>query len=193
VVDQVQRGLAELGGVVGRDRGRHADGDAGGAVGQQVREGAGQDDGLLVLLIVGEAEIDRVLGDAGQKLGRDLRHARLGVAHGGGVIAVDIAEIALAVDERVAHGEPLREAAPARRRSTGRHAGGTCPSPRRRCGRIWQNPGRGSAAEPHGVHDAPVHGLQPVAHIGQRAVHDGRQRIGEIALLERLLQVDRFD
>ncbi len=27
--------------------------------------------------------------------------------------------------------------------------------------------------------------LQPVAHVRQRAVHDGRQRIGEIALFER--------
>ena len=49
------------------------------------------------------------------------------------------------------------------------------------------------AQQPHGMHDAAVHRLQPVAHIGQRAVHDRRQRIGEIALLERLLQVDRFD
>ena len=39
-----------------------------------------------------------------------LGHPRLGVAHGGGVIAVDIAEIALAVDQRIADGEILRQA-----------------------------------------------------------------------------------
>ena len=38
------------------------------------------------------------------------REARLGVAHGGRRVAVDGAEVALAVDERVAHGEGLREA-----------------------------------------------------------------------------------
>ena len=33
-----------------------------------------------------------------------------------------------------------------------------------------------------------MHGFEPVARIGQRAVHDSGQRIGEIALLERLAQ-----
>ena len=42
--------------------------------------------------------------------GGDLGQPRLGVALGGGVIAVDIAEIALAVDERIADGEVLGEA-----------------------------------------------------------------------------------
>src|SRR5690606_32850111 len=41
-LDQVERGAAELGGVVRGDVGRHAHGDAGRAVGEQVREGAGQ-------------------------------------------------------------------------------------------------------------------------------------------------------
>ena len=64
LLDQVERGVAEFGGVVRRDRGRHADRDAGRAVGEQVREGARQDDRLLVLLVVGRAEVDRVLVDA---------------------------------------------------------------------------------------------------------------------------------
>ena len=45
----------------------------------------------------------------------------------------------------------------------------------------------------HRVEQAAVHRLQPVAHIGQRAVHDGRERVGEIALFERILQLDRLD
>ena len=39
-----------------------------------------------------------------------LREARFGVPHGRGRIAVDGAEISLAVDERVAHVEILRQA-----------------------------------------------------------------------------------
>jgi hypothetical protein len=35
--------------------------------------------------------------------------------------------------------------------------------------------------------------LQPVAHIRQGPVHDGRQRVSEVAPLERFLQIDRFD
>jgi len=45
----------------------------------------------------------------------------------------------------------------------------------------------------HGVDDAPMDGLQAIAHIGQRPPHDRRQRIGEVTLLECRLQVDRFD
>ena len=41
---------------------------------------------------------------------RDVGQPRFGVAHGRGVIAVDVAEVALAVDQRVADGEILREA-----------------------------------------------------------------------------------
>ena len=47
--------------------------------------------------------------------------------------------------------------------------------------------------EPHGMHDAAMDRLQSVAHIRQCSVHDGRKRIGEIALLERFLQINRFD
>ena len=36
------------------------------------------------------------------------------------------------------------------------------------------------------IKDAPVDRLEPVARVRQRAMHDGGQRIGEIALLERL-------
>jgi hypothetical protein len=35
-----------------------------------------------------------------------------------------------------------------------------------------------------------VHRLEPIARIGKRAAHDGRERIGEITLLERIPQVD---
>ena len=47
--------------------------------------------------------------------------------------------------------------------------------------------------QPHGVHDAAMDRLQSVAYIRQRPVHDGRQRVSEIAPLERLFEIDRFD
>ena len=95
-----------------------------------------QDDRLALLAVIGRAEIDGVLVDAGQQRLRDLGQPRLGVAHGRGVIAVDVAEIALAFDQRVARGEILRRGAPAPRRPRRRRAGGTCRSRRRRRGRI---------------------------------------------------------
>jgi hypothetical protein len=42
----------------------------------------------------------------------------------------------------------------------------------------------------HAVDDAPMHRLQPVARVRQGALGDGRQGVGEIALLQRLTQVD---
>ena len=109
-LDQMQRRVAELGDVVRRDVGRHADGDARRAVGEQVGEGAGQHHRLAVGAVIGRAEVDRVLVDAVEQQPRDLGHARFGVAHGGGVIAVDVAEIALPVDQRIADREILGEA-----------------------------------------------------------------------------------
>ena len=109
IVDQEQRGVAQLGGVVRRDRGRHADRDALRAVGQQIGKRARQHHRLVLAAVIGRAEIDRVLVDAVDQQPRDLGQARFGVAHGRRVIAVDVAEIALPVDQRIALREILRE------------------------------------------------------------------------------------
>ena len=105
----MQRGVAKLGRVVRRDRGRHADRDALRAVGEQVREAAGQHHRLFAAVVIGRAQLNRVLVDAIQQQPGDVRQPSLGVAHRGRVIAVDIAEIALAVDQRVARREILRQ------------------------------------------------------------------------------------
>ena len=121
---------------------------------------------------------------------RGLGQPRLGIAVGRGIIAVDIAEIALAVDQRVARGKILGEAHQrvvdrlvAVRMEIAHHvADDLCRFLERRAGI--------EAQQPHAVEDAPVHRLEPVARVRQRAMHDGRKRIGEIALLERLAQRD---
>jgi hypothetical protein len=100
--DQMQNGGAQFIGVVRRDAGRHADRNAGRAVGEQVREVGGQDRRLLLAPVVVGAEVYGVLVDTVEQLGGDLGQARLRVAVGGRVIAVDVAEVALAVDQRVA-------------------------------------------------------------------------------------------
>ena len=45
----------------------------------------------------------------------------------------------------------------------------------------------------HRVQDAAMHRLQPIAHIRQRARHDRRQRVGEIALAEGVGEIDVAD
>ena len=117
VVDQRHRGVDDLAQIVRRDVGRHADGDAAGAVDQQVRVLRRQDRGLLAALVVVGPEVDRVLVDVGEQGVGDLGEPGLGVAHGRRRIAVHRAEIALPVDQRQAHAEVLRHADHARHRS----------------------------------------------------------------------------
>ena len=188
--DEIERRVAKLGDVVRRDRGRHADGDALRAVGEQVRHRRGHHDRLFRVARVIVAPVDRVLFDALHQQARDVGQARLGVAVGGGVIAVDVAEIALPFDQRITRGEVLREA----------HKGlvdRLVAVRMERAHDVADDLGafleRGAGIEPedvHAVEDAAMHGLEAVARVGQRPAHDGRERIGEIALFERIAQVD---
>ena len=192
-LDQMQRRVAQLAGIVRRDVGRHADGDAGRAVGEQVGEIAGEHRGLHLAAVVIRAEVDGVLVDAVEELRRDLGEPRLGVAVGGGVIAVDIAEIALAVDQRIADGEVLREAGKRvvdRLIAVGMEVAHGVADDLRAFAKLALR------LEPelaHGVEHAPVHGLQPVAHVGQRPVHDGGERVSEVALLQSIAQIHGLD
>ena len=94
--------VADLAEVVRRDVGGHADGDAVGAVDEQVRELARQDERLAVLAVVVVDEIDRVAVEVVEHLGGDGREPGLGVPVGGGRQAGDGAEVPLPVDEPVA-------------------------------------------------------------------------------------------
>ena len=193
LVEQMAERLAQLARVVGRDAGRHADRDAAGAVGEQIGERRRQHHRLLVAAVVGRPEVDRVLLDAVEQRAGDLGQARLGVAHRGGVIAVDIAEIALAVDQRVTLGELLRQT----------HHGivdrglamGVVLADH-----VADDAGAFLVAavgiEPqleHRVEHAPLDRLEAVAHVGQRARGDGRERVGEIAAAQRVGEGDRLD
>ena len=110
VVDEVAHGVAHLVEVVRRDVGGHAHGDAGRAVDQQVGEARRQHRRLLEAVVEVGHEIDRFFVDVEQHLLGDFGQAALGVTHGGGGVVVHRAEVALSVDERVAHGKVLRHA-----------------------------------------------------------------------------------
>ena len=101
VLDQPDDAVHHLAQVVRRDVGRHADGDAGRAVDQQVRDGRRQDGRLLGGLVVVRDEIDRLLLEVGHHLLGQRLEAGLGVPHGRGRVAVHRAEVALAVHQRV--------------------------------------------------------------------------------------------
>ena len=109
IVDQVAGGLDRLGEVVRGDIGGHADGDALAAVDQQVGEARGQCHGLGERLVVVGLPVDGILLQVAQQLHGGLCQAALGITHGRRAVAVNVAEVTVAVDERRAHGEPLRQ------------------------------------------------------------------------------------
>ena len=181
IVQQDEAGVDQLHGVMGRDGGGHADGDAGGAVGEQIGEARRNDDRLLFLAVIGRAEVDDGLVDAVHQQRRSLGQAALGVAHGRGAIAVDVAEVALAVDQRIALGELLSEADQG---VVDRLVAVGVEGAHHLADDLGALLGRALGVQAHAVHgveQAAVDGLEPVAHVRQGARRNGRQGVGEIA------------
>ena len=109
IFDQRHAGVDDFAEIVRRNVGRHADGDAAGAVDQKVGEFCRQNRGSRLGTIVVGLEIDGVLVDIAEHRERAILVRRASVYRiGGRRIAIDRAEIALAVDQRQAHGEILR-------------------------------------------------------------------------------------
>ena len=52
--------------------------------------------------------------------------------------------------------------------------------------------GRAQAEVVHRHQDAPLRRLEPVAHVGQRPADDDAHRVGEVAVLQLVLDVERL-
>ncbi len=188
LVDQVDRGVDQLGRIMRRDRGRHADRDARGTVGEQVGEQAGHQLRLVILVIVGRTEAGGILVEAYHQVHRDLGQSCLGIAIGCGIIAVDIAEIALPVDQRIAQrerlGEPHHRIIDRRVAMRVIFADDVADDARRfLVGGVRIHP-----QHPHRPQQPAMDRLQPVTDVGQRAGGDRRQRVDEIALRQRAIE-----
>ena len=110
VLEQREARGHDLGQVVRRDVGRHPDRDARRAVDQQIRQPRRQNRRLELLAVVIRGEIDGFLVDVGQHFRGDLLQPALGVAIRRRRVAVDRAEVALTVDQRIAQREVLHHA-----------------------------------------------------------------------------------
>ena len=147
----------------------------------------------MLRAVIGRAKVDRILVNAVDEKAGNLRQPRLGIAHGGRIIAVDITEIALSVDQWITLGEILRQA----------HEGivDSLVTVRMEfaddiaddAGTFLERGTRVKAQLLHGVKQPPVDRLQSIARIRQRPVHDRRKRVSEIALLQRIAQHDLVD
>ena len=193
LVHQSEKTVDHLAEIVRRDVGRHADRDAACAVDEQIGKARRQDDRFGFLVVVVRLEVDGVLVQVLEQRQRDGRKARLGVALRRRRIAIDRAEIALPVDERRAHREVLRHA---HQRVVDRKlavrmilADHVAYGARR----LVVGAVGGEVELAHRIEDAPVHGLQAVANVGQSAAHDHAHRVIEIAAFHFIEDRDGLD
>src|SRR6202167_4996437 len=189
--DQHDRGFNDFFQVVRRNVGGHADGDARGAVDEQAGNPRGQDDGFFFAFIEVGNELDGFFFDVREHFFSDFRKARFGVTHGRGRIAVHGAEVALAVHERVAHVEILREAdegivhgsVTVRMEFAQKFADDL--------GTLAISLRGGEAKLVHAEEDAAVHGLEAVADIGESAADDHAHGVIEGGRLHFRVDINR--
>ena len=162
-------GVDDFAKIMRRNVRRHTDRDAAGTVDEQVRKFRRENGRLLQLTVVVVAKFNGFVIEVVKQKRRDLGETRFRVALRGRRITIDRAEIALTIDEWDAHRKILREPDQriidreiAVRVILAHHFADDA----RRLDVLLV------PVEPHLVHceqDAPVHGLQPVAHVGQGA------------------------
>ncbi len=191
VVHQVERAVDDFPHVVRRDVGGHPHGDARAPVDQEVGESSGENQRLLGGVVEVRPEVDGLLVDVGEHGFGQLGHPALGVPVGGGRVSVDAAEVPLPVDEQVAHVPRLGQThqgvvdggvavGVVLLEHLADHAGALAVLA------VVEQP-----LVLHRVEDAAMHGLQSVAHVGERPTDDDGHRVVEVAPAHLVLDVDR--
>ena len=169
------------------------DRDAGTAVDQQVRDAAREDRRLLGAAVVVVDEVDGLLVDVGEHRHRERREPALRVPHRGGGVVARRAEVALPVDQRVAHrpglGEP-HEGVVDRRVAVRVVVAHDVADD---AGALHVAAVRAEPGVVHRVEDPAVHRLEAVLHQGECAPHDHAHRVVDVGALHLLLDVDRLD
>ena len=151
---------------------------------------AGKHSGLFQTVVIVGSHVHGILVDILEHLHRQLCHTGLGVTVGGRGVAVDGAEVAVAVHQHVALGEILGQA----------HQGvvhrgvtvGVVPAQHSAngVGALAVGLLRPQGVLVHGVEDAPVHRLQAVPHVGQGPLYNDRHGVVQEGLLHLLFQVN---
>ena len=194
VVQQGDQRVADFLEVVRRDVRRHADRDPRHPVDQHVRVLRGEHDRLVGRGCIVGPVVDRLIAQLAQQRLGDRREPALGVTEGGRRIAVDRAEVAVAVDERMPHAERLRHADQriVDRLVAVRVVGLHHLADDRRALDI-PAVGRDVQVVPHRIQDPTLHGLEAVAHVGQGTRRDHAQGVVEVSGARGLGQRDVLD
>ena len=191
IVDHADDAVDHLRQIVRRNIGRHSDGDAVGAVDQQVREAGGKHRRLLQGFIEVRIEIHRILFDAFQHVHGQLLHPGFRIPHGGRAVSVHAAVVALAFHQRIADVEGLRQT------NHGVIHGAVSVGMiftqhvAHQAGALAEGLVRRHAQLVHVVQNPAVYRLQTVPHVRQGPVNDDRHCVGDKALLHLLFQIYR--
>ena len=183
-LEQMHAGARQLAQVVRRDVGRHAHGDAGGPVDQDIGQPRRQQPGFGQRAVEIGHEIGRALIEFGQQRGRVRGQLGLGIAHCRERLGVvGGTPVALPVHQRVAVGEGLRH----------RHHGlvaGRIAVRMELADHVADGPrgflrlGAGGQAQlAHCVDDATLHRLEAVGDVRQCAIEHDVHRVVQIRLL----------
>ena len=193
IVDGGNDCRADLGEIVRRHGARHADGDAARAVDEQVGQLARQHARLHEPLVVVRLEVDGFLVEILHHRHRRRGHARFGVTHRCRRIALDGAEIALLIDQQVAR-LPILPEVDQRRVDDAFAVGVVVTAGVAADLRALDLLAAGRELEVvHGHEDAPLRGLEPIAHIGQCTIHDRAHRVSQVALVELAVDLEIDD
>ncbi len=190
MADQKDGGVDDFAQVVRRNVGRHADRDAGRSVDQKVGNARGKNFGLEFAFVVVGAEIDGFLVDVFEQRGGDAGEAGFGVPHGRGRIAIDGTEIALAIDQRIAHGEILRHAD---ERIVDRGVAVRVEFAEDFADDFGALAGGAVGRQTHFAHaekNAAVDGFEAVADVGKGASHDHAHGVIDVRALHLVFDVD---
>ena len=190
VLDQPDAAVDDLAQVVRRDVGRHADGDAGRSVDQQVRKRRRENGRLFGGLVVVRDEVDGLLVEIRHHVVGERFEPRFRVPHRRRRVAVDRSEIALPVHQRVAHVEVLRHA-DERVVDGGVAVGMEIAHHLADDLRALAIAARGR--QPHRLHavqHAAMRGLQAVAGVGQRSSNDYAHGVIHVRTLHLVFDVD---
>src|SRR5262245_1705222 len=179
--------------IVRRNVGCHAHRNPARTVDEQVRKLGWQHGGLLQGAVIVVAKVDRLLIQVVEQAAGNLGQPAFGVALGCGRVAIDGAEVALSIHQGQAHGEILR------------HAHQRIVDRRVAVRVIFTHHLAHDAGaldvllvplEPKLVHakqDAPMHGFETIAHVGQSPAHDHAHGVIEIGAFHFVGDGDRPD
>ena len=175
--------------VVRRNAGRHADADAGGPVDQELRIAGRKHFRLGFGFVEVRDHVDRIFVDIGQQLFREALHTALGIPARRGGVAVDVAEVALPLDQRIAHGKVLRET---NQRIIDRGIAVRMVFTHHFADDAGALDGGVRFAEPelaHRVQDAAVHRLETVTHIRDGTADVDAERILQICSMHDIFNI----